>query len=315
MEQTGINVSRSSNLFRVAAASLMLGTLLGSRPASAVNLNKHSASHPGLAAFNGKLYIAFTGTDGQLNVASSTDGLTFGANTVLSGTNSYRGTALAAFNGQLYLVYVGTDSNHMINYYTSTDGVNWGNKTLFNNYSSTSTPAVAASSNQLIIAWNGTDNNHSLNIGCIVCVAQGFGTKQTYTEGSPSGVAIASIGDRFYVAYQRNTDHAITLMGSSASNPLTLNQASAPTSSSDVGPGMGAVDDYIYIGWPGPEGSQTLKLGRYLYSASGGLSSYQSEDFPSGQTSARNPAIASFNGHLYYAWLGANNYLNIEQRL
>jgi len=63
---------------------------------------------PAIANFNGKIYIAWTGTDGRLNVESSSDGTTFGNQVILNQTSN-AGPALASFGGDLDIAWTGTD--------------------------------------------------------------------------------------------------------------------------------------------------------------------------------------------------------------
>jgi hypothetical protein len=292
-----------------AVATFLLAVALGLQSASAGTLAQTTFWQPALAAFNGKLYLAFAGTDRQLNVMSSTDGLNFGTPVVIPNNSSQVGPGLAAFNGSLYLAWAGTDSRHRINYVTSTDGVTWGGQTLFGNEASVGNPALAASSTQLLIAYNGVNSAHNLNVACIVCTSLSPGTKSIVPIGSDFGVAITSSNDNFFVALTRNVPaKPIVVLSSLGATPLgfTLGQE---IGGSNVGPAMGSLNGFVYIGWPtfwpaAPLVIQSFQVvnGTTLSPAGGQNSSAQS---------AENIAIASFNGHLYYAWKASDNHLNI----
>ena len=71
-------------------------------------LNQTSNAGPALASFGGDLDIAWTGTDGRLNVESSSDGTTFGNQVILNQTSN-AGPALASFGGDLDIAWTGTD--------------------------------------------------------------------------------------------------------------------------------------------------------------------------------------------------------------
>jgi hypothetical protein len=85
-----------------------------------VEIGESSNAAPALATFNNQLVLGWTGTDGHLNVISSSDGRNFGGKVTLSDTGS-DGPALAAGNGRLFLGWPGTDfPNHHLNVISST---------------------------------------------------------------------------------------------------------------------------------------------------------------------------------------------------
>jgi hypothetical protein len=286
--------------------------LLGLQSASAVPVGQTSYWSPALASFNGKLYFAFVGTDRQLRVMSSADGLNFGAPVIVPNNSSHFGPSLAAFNGRLYLAFVGTDRRHKINYISSTDGVTWGNQTVFGNEAGGGTPALAASSNQLLLAWNGTNSTHNLNVACIVCTNISSGTKAIHPfVGSDHGVAITSINDNFFVALTRNVPaKPVMYFSSTAANPLNFTEQQAGGGNIIAGPGLGSFNGSMYAGWPTefPYGPLVLQS----YQVVNGTTLIGSGGFNTQNAiSNTNIAIASFNGHLFYAWLATDNYLNI----
>lgn len=195
--------SQWKRLVRILGLSLLMAGATAPGVASAVPTDKTSNWQPAIAAFNGRLYLAYTGLDGRLNVASSTDGQTFGASTIIPNNSSAVGPGLAAFNGNLYLAWAATDGRRSISFMRSVDGVSWVDKRLFGSEASRGNPALAGSSSQLLIAWNGTDNAGTLNAGCIVCLNSPFGTKVTYpTATTDYGVGIAAIGENFFLAFR-----------------------------------------------------------------------------------------------------------------
>src|SRR5262249_43730109 len=63
-----------------------------------------SIAGPSVVVFNGQLYMAFTGTDGNrtLNIARSSDGLSWPTVVQFGSNHSFDAPAIAAFNGKLY---------------------------------------------------------------------------------------------------------------------------------------------------------------------------------------------------------------------
>ncbi len=123
-----------------------------------------TATSPGLTpaatVFDGRLYVAWTGTDGRLNVISSADGVNF-ANKVILANTSHVGPALAVFNGRLYLGW--TDTNGYLNVASSANGTSFSTKVTLSDMSDLSlggkdvdlSPALAAFDGRLYIAWTG----------------------------------------------------------------------------------------------------------------------------------------------------------------
>jgi len=81
------------------------------------SLGETSEHGPAICEFNGRLYIAWTGTHGgaHLNVTSTPDGSSFSpqSKVTLKDTASAFGPALTAFNNRLYLAWVDHDSPHI----------------------------------------------------------------------------------------------------------------------------------------------------------------------------------------------------------
>jgi hypothetical protein len=147
---------------------------------------------PALAVFNGRAYMAWTGTDGQLNVVSTADGVHIEKVTLAD--TSRTGPALAAFNGRLYLGWTGLDGR--LNVESSADGMTLGNKVTLPETSYIVSgkqvvelsPALASFGGRLYIAWTGT--NMHLNVESSADGMR-FGNKVTLGETSDAAPALA----------------------------------------------------------------------------------------------------------------------------
>jgi hypothetical protein len=122
-------------------------------------LNERSHHGPALLFANGRLFIAWTGTDDHLNVMSSGDlGATWQNKRTL-GETSPTEPALALWNGTLILMWNGTDSDHHLNFIQSSDGgLSWGNKVIIGD-TSDHHPAMALGADQVpYFCWAGRGN-------------------------------------------------------------------------------------------------------------------------------------------------------------
>jgi hypothetical protein len=77
-------------------------------------LDQTSHAGPGLASLDGVLYLTWTGTgNNQLNIISSTDGVSFSGGPFISAETSPDGPALQAGNGNLFTAWTGTGNNQV----------------------------------------------------------------------------------------------------------------------------------------------------------------------------------------------------------
>src|SRR5262249_43131 len=109
--------------------------------------------------FNGRLFLAWTGTDDRLNVMSSGDlGATWQNKRTLNETSPTE-PALAIFNGKLILLWNGTDSPSHLNFIESADGaLTWGNKWTMGD-TSDHHPAMADGADHVpYFCWAGSGN-------------------------------------------------------------------------------------------------------------------------------------------------------------
>ncbi len=101
----------------------------GAKFGNLVDFPERTNTTPALATFDGRLYIAWRGTNSahELNVESSTNGVNWGDKVTLP-ESSIAGPALASVDGRLYISWTGTDPAHELNVESSADGVNFGNR-------------------------------------------------------------------------------------------------------------------------------------------------------------------------------------------
>ena len=81
-----------------------------------------------MAAFNGKLYIAFQANDPShlLYVTSSSDGVNFTTPAkAYGGISIGSAPAMTVFDGNLYIAFQANDPSHMLYVTSSSDGVNF----------------------------------------------------------------------------------------------------------------------------------------------------------------------------------------------
>ncbi len=199
-------------------------------------LSDISDTAPAIAQFNGKTFLAFTGTNGFLNVESSSDGVHFGNKVTLPDNSSSTqiSPALAAFDGRLYIAWTGGFNE--LNIESSSDGVHFGNKVTLSE-TSKAAPTLAAFNGRLYLGWTGLDSRLNListpdgiDFGRQVILNQRSYVivGNTLTQPAP---ALAAYRGQLWIAYVgSDSGHHINLMCSSDgvnfSAPVQTTQAS-----------------------------------------------------------------------------------------
>ncbi len=280
-------------------------TALSSSDVAAVNLmypvtlDDTSISGPALAYWNGRLYIAWTGTDGEhhLNVMSSADGKVFD-NKVTLGDTSIARPALAVYNGKLHIAWTGTDSGHHLNVMSSANGIAFGNKRTLGETSRLA-PALAQFGNALYIAWTGTDSQRRLNVMRYTDAA-GWGNKTTLVDTSPHGPALASGGGWLYLGWTgTDSDHKLNVIrsnnGVSWAGKVTLGDTSI------AGPALKYIAGRLYIAWTGTDSLHRLNV---MTSANGQNFSGKAT---SGHTSPYTPALSEGRFRAFMGWTGTDS--------
>lgn len=269
-----------------------------------VTLNDTSIDGYAVAFGNGRVYIAWTGTDDRhrLNVMSSTNGRNF-VNKVTLDDTSIAGPALTFMNGRLYISWTGTDSRHRLNVMSSTDGRNFGNKVTLEERSAHG-PALANKGNRLYLAWTGTDSRHRLNI-----LQSGDGkswtNKRTLEDNSHYRPALAFGDGKLYLGWtgtdSRRKLNVIKFNVIQSSNQLTLSNKCTLSDTSIDGPTLVYTNGRLYIGWSGTDSRHRLNI---MFSTNG--INYRGKITLS-ETSPYTPALTSGSGRIFLGWTGTDS--------
>lgn len=158
---------------------------------------------PALALFRDRLFVAFTGTTGQLNVKWSWDGVTWlPVNKKTLTEESPAGPSLAVFNNMLFLLWCGKD-NYQLNLLPSDDGLNWNpDRKIVLGDKSDSAPAMAVDDGMPFLCWRGHGDNQNLNqMTSRDSDLRKFGYKRTFGDTSPRAPVLTAFQHRIYLAW------------------------------------------------------------------------------------------------------------------
>ena len=154
---TGLNAAHNLSLATYDPASKVFGPPIVLTDTSLVGVG------PGLAAFNGNLFVTWLGTDKRLNVAryDPTAPTQLASKVTLDETSNVAPT-MFAFNGYLYLSWKGTDGR--LNIISSSDARTFSIKETYNVAIRTS-PTLGAADQTLFVAWEDTSASSFITIG------------------------------------------------------------------------------------------------------------------------------------------------------
>ncbi len=180
-------------LLALGFVGLSTGLASSSAPLRHATVSSQQAdSAPAMMAFNGTLYVGWTGRNAAHNLNLMTYNPTskvFGPAQVLTDTTlPGQGPSLANFNGNLYVAWMGNDHRLNVGRYDPTHPAVLADKVTLREYSNHA-PSLAAFQGRLYLSWRGLDGH--LNI-ISSADASTFTTKVTYgvvVRTSPSSVA------------------------------------------------------------------------------------------------------------------------------
>jgi hypothetical protein len=188
------------------------GQSLWLTPDLEITQNGHSKTDakPALAAFNGKLFLAYKGSgsnDLWFNTFDGTNWLNPDLEITQNGhSKTDAGPALAAFNGKLFLAYKGSGSNDL--WFNTFDGSNWLNPDLEitqNGHSKTdASPALAVFNGKLFLAYKGAGSNDLWfnTFDGVNWLAQDLKVSQNGHSQTDAGPALAVYNGKLYLAYK-----------------------------------------------------------------------------------------------------------------
>lgn len=216
-------------------------------------LGETSDHGPAVACGDGRLFLAWTGTDDKhrLNLMQSADATRFTGKVTFEQTSTC-GPALAFFRGRLYIAWVGTDEEHRLNIaYTTDYRTLRGKKTL--NESSHDGPSLAVVKNRLYLLWRGTDRGHELNLMSSAGGAT-WGGKLTFHESSDYTPAMTP-GEALNLVWTGRDDNRSLNLLASDSDGYNFDDRAKQTyrDSSSHGIAMTAYRGRTYVSWAGTD--------------------------------------------------------------
>lgn len=210
-------------------------------------------SAPALIAFNGTVYIGWTGRNTAHNVNLMTydpTSATFGPAQVLTETTLIgSGPSLVMFHNHFYVAWMGTDHRLNIGQYNPADPTHLANKVTLREFSNNA-PSVATFNDRLYLSWKGTDGR--LNIISSTDAAT-FNTKVTYSMMVNSSPTLVAKNMYLFLAWEEmSTSSSIVFAHYDPSHPAVLNSIVTVASTSALPVGLfpaGVANPYLRVAW------------------------------------------------------------------
>jgi glycerophosphoryl diester phosphodiesterase len=291
-------------------------------PTATMYGNVKLGSAPALAAFNGSLYVAFMGLNAGNNlfVTSSASGVNFPTATMYSNIKMAGAPALAVFGNKLCMSFRGLNVNNTLFLTCSTDGVNWPTAHEISNVQMGSDPAMAVFNGNFYIAFKSNDANNGV---WIASSSDGVNfTSQVLPNlsmgGKSSPALVASNGVLYYIYGANDGGNEMLVMASTDGSTWQGPHAYLGVQMGATGPAAAAFGGGVSVGLQANDSREVL----YMTSKVTEASTYTGPSDPGGpgpqdgfgspavegpnDIMGSRPALASYNGSLYLAFMGLN---------
>ena len=279
-------------------------------------------SAPALASFNGSLYVAFLGLNAGNNlfVTSSASGSGFPTATMYSNIKMAGAPAMSVFNNQLCLSFRGLNVNNTLYVTCSSDGVNWPNGVAVPNVQMGSDPAMVGFNGKLYVAFKSNNPSNSL---WIASSSDGVNfTSQLLPNvsmgGNSSPALVASNGVLYYIYGANDGGNEMLVMASTDGSTWQGPAAYLGVQMGAAGPAAAAFGVGVSVGFQSNDPRQVLYMTGKITEAStytgpsdpGGAGPQDGFGSPAieqpNDVLGSRPALASFDGDLYLAFMGYN---------
>ena len=241
-------------LLALGFVGLSTGLASSSAPLHLATVSSQQAdSAPAMMAFNGTVYVGWTGRNAAHNLNLMTYNPTskvFGPAQVLTDTTlPGQGPSLANFNGNLYVAWMGSDHRLNVGRYDPTNPSVLANKVTLREYSNQA-PALAAFQGRLYLSWRGTDGH--LNI-ISSADASTFTTRVTYGVVVRTSPSLVAKNVFLFVAWEDlSASSHIVFAHYNTAQPGDLQNVVTVASTSQLPVGLapaGVASPYVVVAW------------------------------------------------------------------
>jgi peptidoglycan/xylan/chitin deacetylase (PgdA/CDA1 family) len=278
------------------------------RPATPATVSRQQAdAAPALIAYNGTLYVGWTGrnTGHNLNLMTyNPASQSFGPAVVLTdATQPGSGLGLAVYNGNLYVAWRGGDNHLNVARYNPATPTHLANKVTLRD-SSNQAPSIAVYNGSLYLSWRGMDGHLNLLSSAD---ASTFGSKVVYGAVTASSPALVVANGYLFVSWVDAASSSLKIGRYTPASPGTMSAVVtlAATSQRPVGLAPAAVaNPYVSVAWRIANAHINLGIYKGSSSLSNAVTTVQSTPY--------GPALALFSGSAYISWVGTDSAQSVN---
>ena len=315
-----------SHAIRAGSASATITALYTRVPfiTSKVTLNETSITAPALWTAGQQppsgaplAVLAWAGHDSvrHLNIARSTDGVTFTNKVVFSDTSYTTPSVLVVNTNIVVVAWIGNDSAHHLNVMYDAYGKRIKLKLPETSWRA---PSLTYFKGQIWLAWTGTDSGHSLNVMPMGARGLAPGRRVTltqYNSRSAPGLITDAKGSQLLMTWSTLAAPGKIMFARSSNGVNWARPGSQPSQTSLGAPAMLALNPAptngrtYYWAWTGTDSNRSISM---VYG--GSLSSWSGVDV-FGESAYSSPAIGypGPNGTVLLVWTGndSGRHINI----
>jgi Pro-kumamolisin, activation domain len=209
-----------------------------------------------LAAFGGKLYMAWQGGSGDSGIYyTAFDGANWTPKQQVKGISSGAGPRLAVFGDALYMAWKSAEGDQRI-FWTKFDGSAWKAQQQIRGAATSDAPALAVLNNILYASWKGTYGDSSIWYSSFNGTNW---TVQTKVDGviANEGPSLATFNNGLRAIWRRNFKDQ-TLYYSTFDGKTWAAQKQGPGVNSSVSAGLGSFGTSLYAVWQGTSSDRSI---------------------------------------------------------
>jgi hypothetical protein len=277
-----------------------------------VLLEDSSEVSPSLAVGPGRrLFLAWTGSDGHLNLRASSDGLSFGPKRQLGETSKTHAPVLAADDQALLVAWTGIDG-HLHVERSSDPGLGFvpleelvgGVAVSPLAETSEHEPGLAVAGGRAFLAWISGGEDARLNVISAPASARGFdgADRVRFEERSLGPPHLTRVQGRLFLSWT-GTDHRLNVAVLSADG-RTLTEKRTLEETSNTGPALvgavsaGGLAPDLHLFWAGTDDRSSLNV-KSAYDSNLAAFTFK---LTFEQRSSVRPAALEFDGRILVAW-------------
>jgi hypothetical protein len=278
-------------------------------------LQYRSSDNPSIVEFGGQFYLAWTGTNGGLNVSCSTDGgATFGE--PFETQKAMGGPSLASLNGDLYMAWTGSDNKLNIAQLAISGSTVTGftRQVTWTDQSSTNGPSLASFNGNLYIAWTG-ENAGNVYVASAPNGGMAFDGPGPSTQKSLYSPSLTVNGTNLMIAWGA-APWSVCVAQVSLSDlgpvvPANVDPLPNTLALTVQCPSLTSVTGVLYLAWADTNTGQLAMLSS-VDNGQTFTNPYQSWQlslaFGNNLGGIAGPSLCASGQNLYFAWPGTDNH-------